>query len=312
MNASDLALVMFLLILVGYAARKLKVVDENFGQSLSMFIYDFIFPAVIIGSMSIPVNDKDLVNSMHLILISTGMMVLMFFLSLLAKAVMRTKDTFFGIMAFAMMFPNFTFMAFPVMETLFPDKGLFYISIFTIPVRLIVYVAGPLLIKPKDDKLPVREMIKNAAGALLTPPVLAVPVGLFVYFMGIRFPPAISSTLDFLARTATPLGMAVTGILLAQAPLREVFANKRLYVLIFLRLIFAPLLVFLILLRMPLDPVVFEMSVIYASLPAAAATTVIAVQFKSDAPGAAGAVFMTTLFSVLTVPACALILDIVV
>ena len=108
------------------------------------------------------------------------------------------------------------------------------------------------------------------------------------------------------------MGMAVTGILLAQAPLKSVFAEKRLYFLSFLRLIAAPLVVFLILFRLPLDPVVFRMAVIYSSLPAAAATTVIAIQYKGDSQNAAGAVFLTTVFSVLTVPVCAFLLDLVV
>ncbi|MFA6736368.1 MAG: AEC family transporter [Saccharofermentanales bacterium] len=312
MNATSLALVMFLLILVGYTARKLKIVDGNFGRGLSMFLYDFVFPAIIVSSMSIPVDKNDLENSLHLIIISIGMIILMFAISFAAKIIMKTKDSFAGIMSFAMMFPNFTFMAYPVMESLFPDKGLFYISIFTVPVRLIIYVAGPLLIKPKDIKLSSYEMIKTAAGALLTPPVLAVPVGLAVYFLGITFPVPIASTLEFLGRTATPMGMAVTGILLAEAPIRKIFADKRLYVLSFMRLVMAPLIVFLVLFKIPLDPVVFKMAVIYSALPAAAATTVIAIQYKGDAQNAAGSVFLTTVFSVVSVPVCAMLLDLVV
>lgn len=312
MNVSSMAIIMFILILVGYVARKLQIVDETFGQSLSMFLYNFVFPAIIITSMNIPFEAEELKNSTTLILISIVYLIAMFVLGSVFKFLSKKKDTFSGIMTFGLMFPNFTFMAYPVMETLFPDRGLFYISMFTIPVRLIVYVAGPLLMVSKGDKVPGRELFKNSIKALLTPPVLAVPVGLLVYFLDISIPTVILSSLDFLGKTATPMGMAVTGILLAETPIRKMFVDKRLFLLTALKLIAAPLIMFFILINFNLNPIVLQISVIYAALPVAASTTVVAIQNKSDSFAAASSVFLTTALSILTVPACAYILQTVV
>ena len=338
MSAANLAIIMFLLILTGYAARKFNIVDERFGQSLSMFLYDFVFPAIIISSMSIPSDKGDSRNFLHLILIGTFTMPVMVGLSLLGLAFIKFTrgkksrsltpkegdtglagglvekkslgDSFPGIMTFAMMFPNFTFMAYPVMEALFPDKGLLYISIYTVPVRLVIYIAGPLLVKPPSQKgVPFKEVARSAASALLTPPVIAVPIGLLVYYFNITFPAPIAATLDYLAKTATPMGMVVTGILLAQASLGKLFSDKRMYIFTVLRLVIAPVLVFLALYKLPLDPTVIKLSVIYSALPAASTTTVMALQYKGDASMAAGAVFLSTVFSIISIPLCAYILD---
>lgn len=312
MTAANMAIIMFLLIMVGYISRKLKVVDENFGQNLAMFLYNFIFPAIIIGSMNIPYRADEADNSISLLIISISMIIIMFILGLVLKYTLSRGDKFSGVMTFALMFPNFTFMAFPVMETLFPERGLFYISIYTIPVRFAIYVAGPLLMKPKGERMSGKEIVKFSLKALLTPPVIAIPIGILIYLTGITLPSAISDTLGFLSRTATPMGMAVTGILLAQAPIRKMFADKRLYMLTALRLIASPVIMFLILMNFNIDPVVFKISVIYAALPAAATTTVMAMKYKSDPSYAAGAVFMTTVLSVITVPLCAYILEVMV
>ncbi|MHB1484565.1 MAG: AEC family transporter [Saccharofermentanales bacterium] len=312
MNAGDLAIIMCLLILVGYVSRKRDIVDENFGRNLSRFIFDIVFPAIIINSMSISFDKKDLYNSGILILISTGSIILMFFVGTGSKFITRKKDSLSQIITFALMFPNFTFMAFPVMELLFPEKGLFYISMFTIPTRFAIYILGPLLMKPEEAGENRLALIKSGLKSLLSPPVLAIPIGLLIYFTGISLPMPVSETISYLAKVATPMGMAVSGIMMADVSLRNLFGEPRLYLLTVLRLLVAPVLVFFILAPFNLDPVILKISVIFCALPIASSTTIFAVQFKGDAPHAAGGVFLTTAFSMITVPICAYILELVV
>ena len=165
------------------------------------------------------------------------------------------------------MFPNFTFMAYPVMETLFPDKGLFYISVYTIPTRLAIYILGPLLLRPKNESDNRMKLMKQGLKSLLTPPVFAIPIGLFLYFTGISLPIPIHETIADFARVATPMGMVVSGIILAEVPIKNLFGEKRLYLLTVMRLIVAPLLVYFILLPFHFDPIILKISVIFCALP---------------------------------------------
>lgn len=312
MDAINLAIIMFLLILVGYICRKIKIVDEHFGHSLSVFIFNIVFPAIVINSMSITFDKNDLHNSVVLILVSIGTMVLMFITGKLIGLVTKTKDSLSRIITFALMFPNFTFMAFPIMETLFPEKGLFYISMYTIPTRFAIYVLGPLLMQPKAENESRSKMIKKGLKALVTPPVLAIPVGLALYFSGLSLPVPISETISLFARVATPMGMVVSGIMLAETSIKNMFGEARLYLLTIVRLLAAPLLVYFVLLPFHLDPVIMKISVLYCALPVASSTTIFALQFKGDPQHAAGSVFLTTVFSMITVPICAYILQVVV
>lgn len=312
MSASSLAIVMFLLILTGFICRKKNIVDEHFGKSLSLFIFNIVFPSIIINSMNIEFDKKDLRNSAILMAISAGTILLMFLTGTLVNLITHKKDSLSKIITFALMFPNFTFMAFPVMEALFPDKGLFYISMYTIPTRFAIYILGPLMMKPAEENTSRKELIREGMKALITPPVIAIPIGIFFYLTGISLPVPIHETLSHLAKVATPMGMVVSGIMLAEAPLKNLFGEARLYLLTVLRLIVAPLLAFFILLPFHLDPVIFQISVIYCALPIASSATIFAIQYKGDAPHAAGSVFLTTVFSMITVPLCAYLLQLVV
>lgn len=312
MNAIDLAIIMFLLILVGYVCRKTKMVDEHFGKGLANFVFNIVFPAVIINSMNISFDQNDLRNSLILVLISAGTMVVMFFLAKLINLATGKSDSLSRIITFGLMFPNFTFMAYPVMETLFPEKGLFYISMYTISTRIAIYILGSLIMKPKNKAVSRTGLVKEGFRSLLTPPVLAIPVGLFLYFTGITLPVPIQETLTYLARTATPLGMVVSGIIIAEVPLKNLFGEARLYLLTFLRLIVVPVLVFFLLTPLRLDPIILKISVLFCALPVASSTSIFAVRFKADSTNAAGSVFLTTVFSIITVPICAYILELVV
>lgn len=312
MNAIDLAIIMFILVLVGCVCRKLKIVDEHFGASLSKFIFNIVFPAIIIISMNIEFKKSDLYNSIVLVIISIVTMGIMFTLGLIVNKSTRKKDSISKIVTFAMMFPNYTFMAFPIMETLFPEKGLFYVSMYTIPVRILIYIAGPLLMRPNSGDLSKKQLIKQGLKSLLTPPVLAIPVGLLLYFFGITLPIPIHETLAHFAKVATPMGMVVSGIMLAEAPIKKIFGEKRIYLLTILRLVIAPVLMYFILLPFNLDPIIFKIAVLYCALPIASSTTIFALQYNGDATNAAGSVFITTVISMITVPTCAYLINLLI
>jgi len=312
MNAFNLALIMFLLMVTGYITRKSKLVDEKFGQSLSVFLFNIVFPAIIISSMSIEFDRNDMRNSIILITISVVTTVVMFITAKTANKITGKNDSISRIINFAMMFPNFTFMAFPVMETLFPDKGLFYISMYTIPTRFLIYIIGPMVIKEDNEVLGKMQFLKNSIRSILTPPVIAIPIGFFIYFSGFSLPVFIGDTLKHISNTATPMGMILSGIVLAEAALGNMLKEKRLYLLAFLRLILAPVLTYFIILPFGFDPVIVKISVIYSALPIASSTTVFALKYGKNPQSAAAGVFLTTIISILTIPLCAYILEFVV
>ena len=109
------------------------------------------------------------------------------------------------------------------------------------------------------------------------------------------------------------MGMALCGMRLAEVPIRECVKDLRVWILTLLRLLAAPAialgLIFLLTQFVSLDPVLVKMCVIYCALPAAASTTIIAMNVGSDSVKAAQCVFLTTALSVCTLPIWVLIVD---
>ena len=342
MNAFGLALVMFLLICAGYLARRMRLVDAHFGPSLASFIFNIVFPALIIRSMNMPFSLSDLRNGGVLMLICIAVMVAMYFLGNTTNAVTghggRHPDGMARILRFAMMFPNFTFMAFPVIDALYGKTGLFYVTMYTIPMRIVFYTLGPLLMRGRRPPQPAEPPVPSEAtveeipagnpadsglrsgpgstgglSALLNPAVLAIPVGLLLYLFSIQLPDPLGKALDYLASVATPMGMVVSGVTLADSSLSRLFTEVRVFLLSAMRLLLAPALVFAALSALALvpglavDPLVLKVAVVFSAMPAASSTTIFALRFSNDAERAAQTVFISTILSILTVPLVALV-----
>lgn len=314
MTAFYLAIQMALLLIVGYFARKVQIVDERFAGSLASFVFQIIFPCVVFRSMIRDFDLQKIADMSILIVVSVITMIIMLGIGLLVNRLMKKDDDLARILIMNIMFTNCTYMAFPVMEALYGNQGSLYIAAYTIPVRVLFYALTPLLFTLRRGGEGGKTRIsKNTWKVLLLPPILAIPAGLIVYFLHIPIPDPLYRTIDSLANVATPMGMALCGMMLAAIPLKDFWKEKRVFLITALRLIVAPAVVlglYLIAVQfIEIDPIVAKVSILYCALPAAAASTVVVMNAKIDATRAAQCVFVTTMLSVVTLPAWVFLLD---
>ena len=315
MTAVYLAIQMTLLMGIGFLSRKLKIVDEKFSKSLGNFLYHFGFTCVVLKAMM----SADLSNIGEmgvLILISLSTIGIMFLFGVLVNRLIKKNDDMSRITIVDLMFVNFTFMAFPVIEALYGEQGSIYIVAYTIPVRILFYVVSPLILATAAKKIsendpsakaPVNVSFgKSIRKVLLSAPVLAIPTGFALSFLPGGLPAPVMNSISSVASVVTPMGMALCGMCLAEVPVKQCLKDARIWFLTALRLLAAPAIalgcMFLLTKFVSLDPVLVKMCVIYCALPAAASTTILCMNAGSDAIKAAQSVFLTTALSVCTLP----------
>lgn len=324
MTAIYLAIQMTLLMGVGFFARKVHIVDENFPKSLGNFLYHFGFACVVFNAML--EADLSSIGEMGiLIVISLCTMAIMFLFGNLTNLLFRKNDNMAKISIVDLMFVNFTFMAFPIIGELYGEKGSFYINAYTIPVRILFYVVSPMILASAVARSRAEQ--ENGDGAnkpkvnvgkeirkvLLSSPVLAIPVGFAMNLAPFSLPSPVLKSITLIAGVVTPMGMALCGMRLAEVPIKQCLKSGRIWILAFLRLICAPAIalgmMFLLTQFATLDPILVKMCVIYCALPAAASTTIIAMNVGSDSIKAAQCVFATTALSVCTLPIWVFVVD---
>lgn len=177
-----------------------------------------------------------------------------------------------------------------------------------VPVALIFcfdntlhFVMAPLMMALSgNDRRSPRDL---AAGVLKKifghPFIIATIFGVGAAITGLEPPVAVDRMIDFLARAAAPCALFAMGATLALRPLRRV--PKELYLIVPLKLVVQPVLIYCVLrLAGDFPPVWVYTAMLMAALPTATNVFVIAQQYGVWVERASSSVLATTLFSIVT------------
>lgn len=301
-------LYLFLLILIGYALAKFKILPTYTAGVLAKLENTILIPALVFGTF--------MPNFTVERLSSTGFLFLFSFLLLIPVIPMAiflpkllTKEPFHrNIYTYGLAFANFGYMGNSVVAALFPDFFMDYL-VFTLPLYIAIYLwAVPTLLIGQEQK-----SIKSRLRALCNPMIIAMLVGMLVGLLKTPFPsfslpPFLNTAIDALGSCMSPLAMLLTGITVANIDLKKTFSNRNIYLLTVIRLLVIPAIFVLLFQLLPL-PRVFEVCAVCAvSMPLGLNTVVIPSAYGKDTSVAAGMALVSHLFSCITIPLIFLLL----
>lgn len=296
------ALCLFLLILVGFTVRKMKIIDETLTKGLSVIVAKVAQPFLIVYSITkLDFSVQNLKNG--LLVLGFGFLAHAFMAGLAMLIFCRAKD--FDekkIYEFAFTFCNCAFIGFPIVESLFGEVGLFYGAFYVISFNLSVWSLGIWIMAhgKKGEKVTARQIFVNAG----TVPCF---IGLALYIAQIPMPDFLMTAMDTMGSLCTPLSLIVTGSLVAAMPLKKLFFNPKFYGFLAAKLIALPLLAAVILRLCGVSALIgggFDLAIfitVMISLPPAAFTTLFANIYDVKPSYAAQLVSLGTLFFPFTI-----------
>lgn len=293
-------IVLFLLIGCGFVAVKTGVLKQEGKQTLSNLLLYLVVPAMIVHSYMMEFSEEIL----HNLLAAFGMSILAILIgtaiTLLLTA--RRKDRRVPIFRFACVFSNAAYMGFPLISALFGSEGLLYASAYVTVFNILLWTMGYGMVSGSSNP-------KEVARSLLHTPVLyAMVVGLAIYLLQIPVPNLIAQPIDLLSGMNTPLSMLITGMLIAAGDLKSIVYDQHIWKLAALRMVLIPAVCVAVFALLGFHGMSAQVVLLLECCPAAAITSVFAVQFGHEERFAAGSVVLTTLLSIVTLPLCALIL----
>lgn len=334
---------LFLIMGAGWAFARRGYFDREASRGVSNLILKLTLPCLIVVSLQKPFTPELLSLSLRTLALATAFYAAVIALSLLAVRVLRVDQSRRGTLAFALSFSNCAFIGFPVVSSILGEDALFIISIHNVLFNTLAFSAGILMMEGG-----VKHAVKKAEGRALNdgrttlasssnqppmkpsgaltspaicprcPPlplsrilnvnVLATIVGFLLFVLSIRIPKAILVPMESLGSLTTPLAMIVTGSMLARTTVRSAVGDWRLFAVTGLRLILWPAIAWFVLTAAGVDGMLRAVSVIVAGMPAASNTGIIAEVYGGDTATASSIVFLTTLFSVVSIPLMALVL----
>lgn len=296
----------FAITLLGFAAVKLRWLPKESSQYFSKLMLDICSPCLIIYAMSqqeLTPSTISIVKQVMLLMLLV--LTISTFLAIPTVKLMKVTKTNRGVYRNLLILTNNGFMGYPLALAVFGIKGMFLMIIANAVFTVFMYSAGVyILIYDHHKKLNFLYILRS----IISTPVIASIAGLFIFYFGISFPAPVNNFLNSVGGMTIPLSMLVIGIQLSQSSVRQVLGNRTMAVTIFLRLVVLPFFFFLILFKAPIDPLVFCIIVFAMAMPSAAATVILADIHGANAKLAAEGVFLTTLFSLLTIPIIGMLL----
>lgn len=286
--------VLFIVLAVGFAINKFKILTAESNRLLSKLVINVAMPCTILGSVmsgSVTATGSEAAFFMLMVLASFA---IAFLLSAPLPRLLRAKKDDKGLLRFMVAFGNVGFMGFPIVGALFGTGALFYVTLLNIPFSILAFSVGIIMVSGKNKKINPKLFIN--------PSLIASIIAVIIFYAKIPMPTILTDTTKLIGQLTTPSAMLVIGSTLAAIPFKEVFREVRIYPVALVKLVIFPVLTWLVLKPFISDPLMLGVLVTLAAMPTAANATMLAMEYGGNETLASKGVFLTTLFSVATIP----------
>ncbi|MDA3778762.1 MAG: AEC family transporter [Bacteroidales bacterium] len=298
-------LILAFLALIGYSATKLKVINNEVKNSIAKIVFNITLPLLILISVSsITITKQILTNGTFVFVFSLVGIFLLITTGKLSAKFLGLKSSKKNIHILHTGFGNIAFLGYPLFSALFPGgEGLLYAIIFHFSQDIIMWSYG-IFIFNSTKGLSFKSNLKH----LINPNTVAFIIGSLMLVFGLKIPELIYNPLYGLGHTTIYLAMLYIGAMLAQNTMLHAFKNKSIYLLGFNKLIFIPIVLLMIinaiifLLDLQIGNIAKTVVIMQTGMPCMALIVVLAKEYNSDDLLATENLFLSTIFSLFTLP----------
>ncbi len=292
----------FIIMGVGFIANKAGLLKEEANRYLSPLLIYITTPCMVLATVSSKEIEEGMATTVIEMLLSAGVYFVIFcFIAwvLCTKVINIREKNDRGVYMMLFASINNGFIGLPITLAIFGEEKLFLMVFFQIALMIYIYGPGILQVHYGEE---ARSNKTKALKSICGPGTVAALIGLVLLFTGTRLPEMLFKSIESIGSATTPLSMIIIGIQLGSSNFREIVKNKELVLESTLKMIFTPVITFLLVNWLPIPNAIKLVLVFGASFPSAVATTPIAAMEGKNSQVAAEGVALTTLMSLVTIP----------
>ncbi len=301
----------FLMIAVGYIARKRGLITNDTTRQLSRLLTAFFYPPLIFHSMTRNFDGRGLIQNWPLPLGAFSIMLAGFCLGLfIERFVLKPSPGREHAFLFQCTINNFSFLPLPLALMLWGEIGVAGIIFSSLGSELALWTLGLFSISG-------RKVDAQSFKRMISPPLVTIAVALLWILLRDSAPPALLAPLDtpamqsigaslldalrMLGAATIPVAMVVAGSRMASLRVNHIISLEKAVVSI-LRLLVIPALTVLALHLIPVAPDIRRTLILVATMPSAVSSVIFAELYGEDAEFAAACVLLTHILCLLTIP----------
>ncbi|MCL1048788.1 AEC family transporter [Shewanella abyssi] len=302
-------LAVFGIMLIGALVQKSKLLPVETDQVLNQFVYYIAFPAIMLITLAqTPLND---ILHWGYIAGFSGAMLISYVMTLIislwanpaqnALASMRALNATFG---------NTAFIGIPLMAMLFPANQSALAAAAIASLLSVLIFAIALVSLEMIGRRQQSSAFKIISLALLQNPiVIGSMVGISLSALTITLPDSIALIIRQLGMTSSPCALFAIGMVLAKSAQYQTSSHMislkqlaEISAVNTVKLLLQPLITYLLMLSLNVDPQWIAMGVILAALPTAASVYLLAQRYQTQVITSAQGILLGTLLSFISLP----------
>ena len=295
MQNLEVMVMLFTMVILGYTACKLGYMGDKFDKKLSSIVVDITCPLLVLSSV---MGDEMPDRSLILPLVGVGFLtyiILLVFGFWVPRFISKNHDDQ-GMIGFALMFANVGFIGYPIVSSIFGPKAIFYAALLNMPNTFFIFTAGVMLVKGEYS---IRQFNPKV---LLSPALIGAFIAALLVAFGVHTPEMIARPITMVGNITVPAALMIIGSSMARLPLREIIGSGKVYATSFLRLVIVPLSVYFLFRLCGVNTLINNINTVVIAMPVASFGTMFCMKYGRNPSLMTEATFITTLFSIVTIP----------
>ena len=288
-------------VILGIIGVKSGVLNKDSLNHISRFIMKMGLPLMIFTSMPDGTAASDYIGALPVLGISACMYAAIYFMSSVTLKAFKVGGDRACVYKASALFGNVGFIGMPLILAACPGKGMIYMAVYTMLDQALLWTLGMYLTAPVEKRKAVG--VKKAVRMMLNPAVIAIFLSLLFVLAGIKLPAILDTTLTKVGQTTTPLSMIYIGGLFCYFDIRQYLKKAELYFIVICKMLIIPVAIAAALALLKANAELTVTIALLSGLPTMTSVAMFANANGSDGDYATAAAFITTLTSLVTLPA---------
>ena len=294
---------LFIMIFMGFAIVKAGIVKDEESKVLSKIVLYLIIPCVIVNAFQVDYTAQTVKGLMIAFVASAILQIIL----LIIVAVMGKVLSLNEVEVASVYYSNSGNLIVPIVTFILGKEWVLYGCVF-MSVQLVFLWTHCKKIISRERSYDWKKIVLNIN-------MISIAVGVVLFFTRIRLPEVIDNTIGAVGNMIGPASMIVTGMLFAGMNLKQIFANKRVYFVSFLRMLVVPLIALILikgsrLAKLSADAPKIMLIVFLAVItPSASTVTQMCQVYGNDSQYASAINVVTTLSAIITMPVMVLLFE---
>lgn len=283
-------LILYIFLFIGWLFGKIKKTLPSQTGILSFLLVNLFLPTKVFTSFSKNFTVSYFKERYDSIIISVILLAVLHFASIYVAKLLTKKGYEQKVYRYTLTIANYAYMGYALSESLFGEAGLTDMILFCIPFAIYTYTFGYAMLTGSG----------TSVKRIFNPITVAIILGMLFGLFGISLPDSVNGILGMSSACVAPVSMVLTGLTLSMFSFKELIGDIKAYIVVALRLVVLPAIIFGICKLLRLD--VINSALLMSCMPSGLNTIVFPRLVDEDCKPGARLALISHIFSLATIP----------